>query len=78
MLFTIVGLFAAALTSLSYIPQVKKALPAGSTDDLSLKNPRGISYRPRSVDLVWHFQNGLCDHNRQCSRCFPGRYADWF
>ncbi len=37
MLVTIVGLFAAALTSLSYIPQVKKALPAGSTDDLSLK-----------------------------------------
>ena len=28
---------AAALTSLSYIPQVKKALPAGSTDDLSSK-----------------------------------------
>ena len=26
-----------ALTSLSYIPQVTKALPAGSTDDLSSK-----------------------------------------
>ena len=37
MLITIVGLLAAALTSLSYIPQVKKALPAGSTDDLSSK-----------------------------------------
>ena len=34
MLITIVGLLAAALT---YIPQVKKALPAGSTDDLSSK-----------------------------------------
>jgi MtN3 and saliva related transmembrane protein len=31
------GLLAAALTSLSYIPQVKKALPRGSTDDLSMK-----------------------------------------
>lgn len=37
MLITIVGLLAAALTSLSYIPQVKKAWPAGSTDDLSSK-----------------------------------------
>jgi MtN3 and saliva related transmembrane protein len=37
MLITIVGLLAAALTSLSYIPQVKKALPAGPTDDLSAK-----------------------------------------
>ena len=37
MLITIIGILAAALTSLSYIPQVKKALPAGSTDDLSSK-----------------------------------------
>jgi MtN3 and saliva related transmembrane protein len=37
MLITIIGLLAAALTSLSYIPQVKKALPPGSTDDLSSK-----------------------------------------
>jgi MtN3 and saliva related transmembrane protein len=37
MLITIIGLLAAALTSLSYIPQVKKALPAGSTEDLSSK-----------------------------------------
>jgi MtN3 and saliva related transmembrane protein len=31
------GLLAAALTSLSYLPQVRKALPRGSTKDLSLK-----------------------------------------
>lgn len=37
MLITIVGLLAAALTSLSYIPQVRKALPSGSTGDLSSK-----------------------------------------
>jgi MtN3 and saliva related transmembrane protein len=37
MLVTVIGLLAAALTSLSYIPQVKKALPAGATDDLSSK-----------------------------------------
>lgn len=37
MLITIIGLLAAALTSLSYIPQVKKALPPRSTDDLSSK-----------------------------------------
>lgn len=32
-----IGLIAAACTSLSYIPQVRKALPRGSTSDLSLK-----------------------------------------
>ena len=32
-----VGLVAAALTTLSYIPQVRKAYPRGSTADLSLK-----------------------------------------
>ena len=37
MLISFIGLLAATLTSLSYIPQVKKALPAGSTDDLSFK-----------------------------------------
>lgn len=34
---TILGLFAATLTSLSYIPQVGKALPRGATGDISLK-----------------------------------------
>jgi MtN3 and saliva related transmembrane protein len=37
MLITFLGLLAAALTSLSYIPQVKKALPRGATRDLSFK-----------------------------------------
>ena len=32
-----IGAGAAALTSLSYIPQVRKAWPRGSTEDLSLK-----------------------------------------
>jgi MtN3 and saliva related transmembrane protein len=32
-----VGLVAAGLTSLSYVPQVRKAYPAGATEDLSLK-----------------------------------------
>jgi len=31
------GLSSAALTSLSYFPQARKALPKGSTKDLSLK-----------------------------------------
>jgi MtN3 and saliva related transmembrane protein len=34
---SILGFAAAALTSLSYVPQVRKALPRGSTGDLSLK-----------------------------------------
>jgi MtN3 and saliva related transmembrane protein len=37
LLTTGLGLLAAALTSLSYLPQVRKALPRGSTHDLSLK-----------------------------------------
>jgi MtN3 and saliva related transmembrane protein len=32
-----IGACAAALTSLSYLPQVRKAWPRGSTSDLSLK-----------------------------------------
>jgi MtN3 and saliva related transmembrane protein len=36
-LTTMLGFVAAALTSLSYIPQLRKALPRGATDDLSLK-----------------------------------------
>jgi len=31
------GLAAAALTSLSYLPQARKAIPRGATGDLSLK-----------------------------------------
>jgi MtN3 and saliva related transmembrane protein len=36
-LISVLGFVAAALTSLSYIPQVGKALPRDSTGDLSLK-----------------------------------------
>jgi MtN3 and saliva related transmembrane protein len=35
-LVTLLGGAAALLTSLSYLPQVKKAWPRGSTEDLSL------------------------------------------
>lgn len=31
------GFVAAGLTSLSYLPQVRKALPRNSTDDISMK-----------------------------------------
>lgn len=34
--FNLIGGAAAALTTLAYIPQVKKAWPRGSTSDLSL------------------------------------------
>ena len=36
-LMSMIGALAAICTSLSYIPQVKKALPRGSTGDLSVK-----------------------------------------
>jgi MtN3 and saliva related transmembrane protein len=32
-----IGTFAATLTSLSYVPQLRKAWPRGSTSDLSFK-----------------------------------------
>jgi MtN3 and saliva related transmembrane protein len=35
--FSFIGALAAVFTSLSYLPQVMKALPRGSTGDLSLK-----------------------------------------
>jgi MtN3 and saliva related transmembrane protein len=34
---TLLGMAAAGLTSLSYVPQVRKALPRGATEDLSLR-----------------------------------------
>jgi MtN3 and saliva related transmembrane protein len=34
---TILGMLAATLTSLSYLPQLQKAIPRNSTSDLSLK-----------------------------------------
>lgn len=34
---SVVGLLAASLTSLSYIPQLHKAWPRGKTEDVSLK-----------------------------------------
>ena len=42
-LISFVGLAAAALTSLSYIPQVRKAWPRNSTDDLSVKTLSTLS-----------------------------------
>jgi len=46
------GMAAAALTSLSYMPQVRKAAPPGSTDDLSLKTllgPARFSFASQGV-----------------------------
>ena len=76
MLITIVGLLAAALTSLSYIPQVKKALPPGSTEDLSSKNACSIGGRTCLVDRIWRSQRRLCDHLGKCRRPCLGRHAD--
>jgi MtN3 and saliva related transmembrane protein len=42
-LISFIGLAAAALTSLSYIPQVQKAWPRNSTDDLSVKTLSTLS-----------------------------------
>ena len=42
-LISFIGVAAAALTSLSYIPQVRKAWPRNSTDDLSVKTLLALS-----------------------------------
>ncbi len=47
-----IGGLAALLTSLSYVPQVLKALPRGSTTDLSLKT-LGILTAGLSVWIVY-------------------------
>jgi MtN3 and saliva related transmembrane protein len=39
----ILGIVAAALTSLSYLPQLQKAMPRNSTADLSLKTLVALS-----------------------------------
>lgn len=49
MLITSLGVLAAALTSFSYIPQVRKALPRGSTADLSLKTLSVLAMGP----MLW-------------------------
>ena len=39
----ILGMLAAALTSLSYLPQLQKAIPRNSTSDLSLRMLMALS-----------------------------------
>ena len=76
MLITIIGLLAAALTSLSYIPQVKKALPAGSTDDISFKTLAVLA-----AGLALWIGYGILKGDfviivAECRRTCLGRHAD--
>ena len=66
MLITIIGLLATALTSLSYIPQVKKALPRGSTDDLSSKMLGVLAAGLALWIELWHPQKRPRDCHREC------------
>ena len=65
MLITIIGILAAALTSLSYIPQVKKALPAGSTRRPLVQNACGARSWTGLVDRIRHPQRRSRDHRRE-------------
>jgi MtN3 and saliva related transmembrane protein len=56
-LVTLLGAFAATLTSLSYIPQVKKAWPRGSTDGLSWKMLTALT-AGLLLWIVYGFTNG--------------------
>jgi MtN3 and saliva related transmembrane protein len=52
-----IGGLAALLTSLSYVPQVRKALPRGATEDLSLKT-LGILTAGLSVWILYGVLRG--------------------
>jgi len=52
-----IGGLAAVLTSLSYIPQVRKALPRGATEDLSVKT-LGILTAGLSVWIIYGLLKG--------------------
>jgi MtN3 and saliva related transmembrane protein len=52
-----IGALAALLTSLSYVPQVRKALPRGSTEDLSLQT-LGILTTGLAVWIVYGILKG--------------------
>jgi MtN3 and saliva related transmembrane protein len=62
-----IGMMAAAFTSLSYVPQIKKAWPRGSTADLSLKTLSiltfglllWMAYGLLKKDLVIALANGV-------------------
>lgn len=75
MLITIVGLLAAAFTSLSYVPQVKKALPGGSTDDLSSKT-LAVLAAGLALWSCTESQRRSCDHRREYRRLSFGCHAD--
>jgi MtN3 and saliva related transmembrane protein len=62
MLITIIGLLAAALTSLSYIPQVRKALPSGSTGDLSSKTLAVLAAGLALWTVYGMLKGDLCNH----------------
>ena len=51
------GIVAAMLTSLSYIPQVRKAWPRGATEDLSLRT-RGVLAAGLALWIVYGAAKG--------------------
>jgi MtN3 and saliva related transmembrane protein len=53
----LLGITAAALTSLSYLPQLQKAMPRNSTSDLSLKMLLALS-SGLCLWVVYGFVNG--------------------
>jgi uncharacterized protein with PQ loop repeat len=51
---------AAALTSLSYLPQIQKAMPRDSTSDLSLKKLVALSAAGQKEGLA-HQAESICN-----------------
>jgi MtN3 and saliva related transmembrane protein len=75
-------MLAAALTSLSYLPQLRKAMPRDSTSDLSLKMPIALSaglclwvvYGILKQDWVIILANSTAQHFR--SACLDSKFAN--
>jgi MtN3 and saliva related transmembrane protein len=77
----ILGMLAMALTSFSYLPQLKKAMPRNSTSDLSLKMLVALSaglclwvvYGVAKDDRVIALANSSAQHSR--SPCLGSKFA---
>jgi hypothetical protein len=72
-LTTYLGGLAAFLASLSYVPQVRKAWPRGSTADLSMGMLVALTHGVGFVGRLWGDARRLGHHRRKRGRRFFGR-----
>ena len=68
-----IGLLAACLTSLSYIPQVRKASAAGAAEDLSLRTLAILGFGLALWIIYGAIKSNLVNHDGQLRRPHPSR-----